>query len=48
MFDFLTSLTGDQLRDEASALLIDALAPLDTSVDPLLFEEVPLNRVTLP
>ena len=48
MFDFLTSLTGDQICEEGSALLIDALAPLDTSVDQLLFEDIPVNCVTLP
>ena len=48
MFDFHISLASLQMRDEESTLLFDSSAPLDASVDPSLFENIPMNRISIP
>ena len=48
MFDFQVSLASLQVRDERSTLVFDPSAALDASVDPSLFENIPMNRVSIP
>lgn len=48
MFDFHISLAADQMEPQMAELLVGVLAPMDPSVDPLLFEEIPVNLIELP
>lgn len=48
MFDFHISLAADHLETKLPDLLEIVLGPLDSSVDPLLFDDIPLNHIDLP
>lgn len=48
MFDFRISLAADHVETVLPSEIIEALGPLDVSVDPLIFETVPINRIDLP
>lgn len=48
MFDFQISLAANHMETQMPDLLVAALASVDPSVDPLLFEDIPVNRIDLP
>lgn len=48
MFDFNVSFVADELNDDTENPAVDVLAPVDWSVDALMFETIPVNRIDLP
>lgn len=48
MFDFQISLASKHVETVAPLKIFEMLTPTDRSVDPLIFESVPLNRIDLP
>lgn len=48
MFDFRISLEADYVETILPSKMIETLGPIDPSVDQLIFDNIPINRVDLP